>query len=457
MTDRPEAGHAPRLLVVAGNTFANKGDAALTLALAGELERQMPEAVLTWSLRAPRLAVGLGGRTIGQPLAPWAPGTRRILSALGAIHPALPARAASAWLALLGPRVRLAVRLPRLARLIARRELRGAIALIREADAVIAMPGGYLLADDPRQVDWIWALAPLVIANALRVPTILASCSIGPLPPVQRGAATRILRRARLIQLREGRSAVWAESLGAPRERTAVVPDLAWLIAPADRLPEAVDAEIRAAAAAGGPLVGIVVRDAPARKGVGREVGRDALVRAFAELADRLVEERGARIVFGPQALVGPVSDVEIAHRVVRRMRHPEAASVVAADLDPAQLATLYGRLRLLVTVRMHAGILAMTAGTPCVAVGYGLKHTGTMEGLGIGDLVLPLEGIEEGRLSALVTGALDREAELRALLAQRTPEQRSGAREAVARIRDTVLSAPSPRRRATRARGGPR
>lgn len=457
MTDRPEAGHAPRLLVVAGNTFANKGDAALALALAGELTRQMPGALVAWSLRAPRLAAGLGGETIGQPLAPWAPGTRRLLTLLGGIHPSLPARAASAWLALLGPRVRLAVRLPRLAPILAGRQLRTAIARVREADVVIAMPGGYLLADDPRQVDWIWALAPLAIADALRIPTILAACSIGPLPPVQRGAAARLLRRARLVQVREARSAVWAETLGAPRERTVIVPDLAWLTEPADRLPEAVEAELRTAAATDGPLVGIVVRDAPARKGAGRDAGRDALVRAFAELADRLVEERGARIVFGPQALVGPVSDVEIARRVVRRMRHPEAATVVAADLGPAELGALYGRMRLLVSVRMHAGILAMAAGTPCVAVAYGLKHAGTMESLGVGDLVLPLEGIDAGRLCALVTGALDREGELRAVLAERTPAQRAGAREAVARIRDTVLSEPSPHRRATRGKGGSR
>lgn len=448
MTDRPGAGRPPRLLVVGGNTFANKGDAALALAFASEIGRAFPGAEVTWSLRSPRRAEALGGRVVGQPFVPWTGGTRTVLRILGAIHPVLAARAAGGWLALLGPRARLAVRVPRLGRLIAGRGLRMAIARVRAADAVIAMPGGYLLAHDPRQVDWIWALAPLVVANALGRPTILAPCSIGPVPDAQRGAARRILGRASLVLFREARSAEWADRLGVPEGRSVVVPDLAWLTVPADRLPEPVEEVLRAAATAGGPLVGVIVRDAPDRKGVSRDEARAPILRVFAELADRLVEERGARIVFAPQALVAPLSDVEVAQRVVHRMRHRDAATVIDADLTPAELATLYGRMRLLVTVRMHGGILGMAAGTPCVAVGYGLKHAGTMEALGLGELVLPLDDLDAGRLHAVVIEALDREGELRALLAERVPGLRMEARTAIERVRDTVAGQERPRRR---------
>src|SRR5688572_12765459 len=56
---RPRPAGAPRparVLVTCCNTFLNKGDAALTVALDGELRRLLPDAEVTYSMRSPRLA-----------------------------------------------------------------------------------------------------------------------------------------------------------------------------------------------------------------------------------------------------------------------------------------------------------------------------------------------------------------------------------------------------------------
>lgn len=453
-----DGGAGPRVLVVAGNSFLNGGDAALALALAGELRRRLPDATITWSTRQPSLAAALPGRKMGQPVQPWAGRTQTFLELLGRLGPDWRVAGSVAWVALLGPAMRawslLHRRAPRVALRLLPPALRPIVREIVRADAVVAMPGGYLHSLGRDDVRWMWAATPLVIAHALRVPVVLAPMTIGAFPGRHIGAARRAIRDAALVLLREERSVPWARRCGADPARTVLAADMAWLTEP--------DAELAPATAAAlpseadGPRIAFAVRAFTFPSAADPEAARVRYLDALAGLADALVERRGARIVFVPQSMGPPVTSLDAARDVVARMRHPEAATVLEIAPVPGQLAAIYARMHLVVGVRMHAGILAMAAGTPCLAIAYSIKHQGIMDAVGLGDLVHPIDALAVPALLASAEHALDTEAELRARLAERVPLQRAAAADAGARIAAIVRDRAARRtRRARKAAAG--
>lgn len=448
--DRPAAiGSGPRILVVAGNTFQNKGDAALMLALDAELQRTLPEARVTISLRAPaRARAALPHRTlIGQPIsaasAPFARLARLAIRSDQRLVPAVAVAQAIALVAWLRIWSTVDRRAPRVAARLLPGSLRRLAQLVRASDVVVAAPGGYILTAEPKDVGWTYACAPLMAARVLGVPTIVAPMTIGPIPRVQRPAARLALAHARLVLLREARSLPWALRCGVPRDRVEITADMAWLAPPADEdLPAGVSAAL-APREGTGPLVGVAVRDFLFPRAADRAAAREAYLSAVAAALDRLVEQRAIRPVFLAQVLAPPVTDAAIAQEVARRMRHP--AVVLEDDLSPAQLLRAYGRLDLLIGVRMHAGILAMAAGTPFVGIAYGIKHAGIMEDLGLERYVVDIDRLDPDWLVRAVESALDETPAIQSILAARLPELGARIRSGDDRLAGLVRAAAAP------------
>jgi len=89
----------------------------------------------------------------------------------------------------------------------------------------------------------------------------------------------------------------------------------------------------------------------------------------FAQVADRLMAERGARV-----CLVAGESDAVFAHEVAERMRHP--AVNVAGRLSVAELVALLARCRLLISNDSGPVHIAAAVGTPVVAL-FGRNQAG--------------------------------------------------------------------------------
>jgi polysaccharide pyruvyl transferase WcaK-like protein len=218
---------------------------------------------------------------------------------------------------------------------------------------------------------------------------------------------------------------------------------MAWLAPSADEdLPDGVT-DTLAPREGTGPLVGVAVRDFHFPRAVDRAAAREAYLSAVAEALDRLVEQRAVRPVFLAQVLAPPVTDAVIAHEVARRMRQP--AVVLEDDLSPAQLHRAYGRLDLLIGVRMHAGILAMAAGTPFVGIAYGIKHAGIMEDLGLERYLVDIDRLDADWLVRAAGSALDEGSRIRAQMAARVPELQARVRAGDDRLADLVRAAVAP------------
>ena len=185
-------------------------------------------------------------------------------------------------------------------------------------------------------------------------------------------------------------------------------------------------------------------------------------VRYLARLADRLVERHGARIVFIPHhRLTGEekviLTDAEVARRIIKEMRYPEATAILPEDLHPFAVMNAYRQLDLVVSMRHHANSFAYRFGVPTIGCAVSEKIVRHFRHVGQESLLVdprdpdPVPGERAVDLAVLNHEALSEE--LRARL--------PGAQAAMNRAMDVVVRgiggpAGVPTRRRSRAMAAP-
>jgi polysaccharide pyruvyl transferase WcaK-like protein len=100
----------------------------------------------------------------------------------------------------------------------------------------------------------------------------------------------------------------------------------------------------------------------------GRAAASERLADGFVEQVDRLAGRDGC----GVALICMDQMDEDLAYKVLGRARHPENVRVFSSrDYNASGMTAVLRSLRLLVTSRYHAAVLAMEAGTPTIAVGH--------------------------------------------------------------------------------------
>lgn len=237
---------------------------------------------------------------------------------------------------------------------------------LRGTDALIAVGGGYLVADSPVRQAGIVAnhLAQLRVAAAHHGPTIYLPQSIGPLE----GVAGHWTRKA-LAQM----SRVWARDDETMRElalaNTRRCPDLAVM-----KLARSF-AQIEQSPPTGAPI--LVARDLPACGDYHRRLGS---LRAM--LADAVCAVQADT--------PGPRSDQAFYHRI----GWGEAPSLAQRLRQPSGP---------VVSVRLHGAIGALLAGRPAIHLAYERKGWGAYEDLGLGDYVHDARRFDPGLIAEQV------------------------------------------------------
>lgn len=388
MTTKPEAGRMParhpaqppRLLLIGAYGMTNLGDDAILVAMLDELRAALPGATFA--------VVALDPAAL-----PIAPDITPVPFADRAIREALPG-----------------------------------------ADLLV-IGGGGLLFDfrirasydefrGDRATNFYPHYRAAFLARELGIPVYLYAVGVGPLV----GAAARDLTRqvcdlASAITVRDSLSRIELCCLGVPAARVTVTAD------PTMRLPTP---EARRGAGATGPQVGFVIRDwfpvtAPGTVQLPHSATYlDHYFARFAAAADHLVAARGGRaLFFAVQSAVD--DDRHFAGEVLRRMAHPEGATLAAAA-DYRDLQALIGGLDLVVSTRLHGVIFAALAGVPAVGINLNTKVRALLIDLGLPELaVSPWDG-RPGALIATIDRAIDRRDEYRARLAAGMAAQRQAA-----------------------------
>jgi polysaccharide pyruvyl transferase WcaK-like protein len=388
----------------------NKGDGAMQIATAQELRRQMGEVAVTVCSPFPELdrpvyerygveVRGSHRRKLGRCLAQMALGRRG--RALGRLLGSPDAAA------------------------------------LEPADLVIDLSGDALTEDyGPHVV--LSHLYPIWLALQMGKRVMLCAQTIGPfrtLGPLVR----RVLSRVAGITARDRYTEGVLQELGIRGPLMQRTADMAHLLEPA--APEQAD-RLLAEAPPGlrrGPLLGVTVsRLLGHRQSFGRG-GR--LLGCFAEALGAMVERHGLSLLLVAHS-TGPRparDDRRITRRLAELLGRPERVHFVAEDLDPAQVKGLIGRCDLFCAMRLHSAIAALCMGVPCVALAYGPKALGLMEGWGQTSRTLQVSALRGQELLAALESAWRQRAEIRAELAERREGQLSRARANVAVARSIL------------------
>lgn len=409
-------------ITVTNTALLNTGDAAI-MAGTAEILRHAFGAEIEIAVRDQQAAVA---RDL-YPAYDCAPLFHdRVVAWMGARH----ARLGAAVLAGVAALWRTPLRAPAL-RLLPR-PLRDDLVALARSDLVVSAGGTYLVPHyrhGPK-------LLELLIARLLGRPYVLFTQSLGPFARDSR-LTRRLLGAARLILVRDPRSAGNLRALGIDGTRVHECADAAFALPPVAVPPPAADNRTR---------IAISVRDWPHFDG-DPQAGMARYLDAVAGLVCQLVDRHGARVVFLStcQGLRSYwTDDSRTAEEVLARV--PEAvASQVTIDRrfrTPEELAGRLGTFDLVVATRMHGAILALGAGVPVVAIAYEFKTAELFRRLGLGDLVHDVETISAARLCRTVETALAGREQLRTRLAAEVAELRRSAASAAPHLRRALAGA---------------
>ena len=272
-------------------------------------------------------------------------------------------------------------------------EERALVALYDDADYVVATGGTYLVENysiDSR-------VREFQVAMRLGVPLALGTQSMGPF----RRASARMLRPvfeyADLLLLRDEASHAHVRSTGA-RANAAVVGDVAFTLGNAS---DVTAARTRALPTDRPLRVGANVRDWPFFKTKSRAAGMRGVVESFAALSEHLARRHKARVEFVSTCQGIPEywkDDSRVAQKVLESANRDgiarEALGVDGSFRTPDALLEHYKRFDLIVSMRMHGAILALSAGVPVLPVAYEPKTKDLFDRLGFGDWVLDVESL---------------------------------------------------------------
>ncbi|MCL3817238.1 polysaccharide pyruvyl transferase family protein [Aeromicrobium wangtongii] len=386
---------------------ANKGDIALARSFIRWLTEDVgAHEVSTTSFDPVGDAEDLGIPTLAMATRPrhwWHRGTDKVMFKFSAIRPLVTVgrlgyfRLIGSVVALWGALYR---RSPRIATAIAPNHVAELAAAITRSDIVFAVPGGYLLGPRPTSDSWLFHVPTFELAHALGKPIALGPCSVGPFHPIYRRAASRLFSKVSVACVREEISRGFLEESATDKRPTIIdSPDMAFWFSRdnADHLPPKILSEIEDEAV---PILGVSVRrhyfpesKDPARA---QQDYLDTVASAIAQLTTK----QSLRVWIVPQTQEDLDPGLRLSELLADRgVRHENRRE----DLSFEQLRSLYGRLHLLLGTRMHANILAMTAGTPVAAIAYEPKTTGILDSMGLSSWGLDITALGNGNLAELL------------------------------------------------------
>lgn len=385
---------------ILGLVSLNGGDAAILCGQEAILRAQWPDLRLTVSDKNPRAAAGY------LPHLQFFPFAASLLPAATGSRVERVKRRAQ------GARMRLGAELVARGRSSAAQRVLGrtlwrALEPMFTAD-VIAYTGGTTLTDNYDLSDKIFDLN---LARRLGKTLVFLPQSAGPFAKSwNRDGLRPIFESADLVLLRDGRSERYVQDVGAPPERTRVVPDVVFALAP-----ETPPHRERHDAA---PRVAVSVRKWSHFANEDAATGMTRYASAIADVVVDLVRGAGAQVTFISTCQGRPeywTDDSELAVEIASSLPADvvERVEVDRTAWNPLDLVGEMGRYDLMVSTRLHGAITALCAGTPVVPIAYEFKTTEVFGQLGLSEWVLDIEDIDGPSLVKATRAALDRRDEI--------------------------------------------
>jgi colanic acid/amylovoran biosynthesis protein len=265
------------------------------------------------------------------------------------------------------------------------------------ADLIIPIGGGYLNSkgDFSSSLNLLLLLHPIFIATILHKPVILYSQSIGPFKHnFERWLIKIVLNRVRVIMVREAISYQTLVRIGVKPSLIHQTVDAGFLFkgkqenAISKYLPQDNQSMI----------VGVTVRDWL------NPIKQHLFESELALFLDYLIEKEKCHVIFIPQvaSTIHPDDDRKVGARIKSLMTHRIQVSVLTEKFDHYQIKDLYSGLDLLIGMRMHSVIFALTSNVPCLCIEYEPKTTGILRDLKLDQWVIKVEDFTSTKMTDL-------------------------------------------------------
>ncbi|MDW7652087.1 MAG: polysaccharide pyruvyl transferase CsaB [Bacillota bacterium] len=306
---------------------------------------------------------------------------------------------------------------------VGRTDLLNIIRTLLKCDMFISGGGGLLQDTTGLRLSVAYYLGLVLLALLFGKPAVLYAHGIGPVTgPLNRLLVRLIANRATLITVRDTGSLEELARMGVSRPPVSLTADPAFLLTAT----AAEDVPFAACLSDKKPVIAVAVR---AWKGQGRYLEEIAIA------ADTLAEELNACLVLIPMYYS---EDLPVTQEL-QGMLHNDAVILEEENMTPAELLSIFGRLDLVLAVRLHALIFAAAAGVPMVGIGYDPKVNAFMSRLGL----LPAGDTSEVTAPVIIRQALERwhqRDSVRQSLLQRRDGLRAEAEQAAAIVIETLF-----------------
>jgi len=287
---------------------------------------------------------------------------------------------------------------------------------LRDSAAVVVKGGGF--AYGYRGLRWayyLWfGLFTLRLAQRCGIPVIVLPNSFGPFETRwSRWWARRVFRECRLLTVREPES--WAVLQRLIPGKALTFPDMAFALKAASAEEGRANLRRHGVPVGEKPCVGVSMRPYRFPGERAPEAKYRTYVEAFAALLKHLVARGFTPVLFAHS--IGPHAheDDRIALQDLWKASGlGDAVKFVDGDYDCRQMKAMYQHMDYMCCTRFHSAIFSMAAGVPCLVVSYqGYKATGIMREMGLGDLVLPMGGLDAKSVIGVFNRLVERRQEI--------------------------------------------
>ena len=255
--------------------------------------------------------------------------------------------------------------------------------------------GGSLMQDATSRRSLWFYLFTLWAAKVLGNPVIMYGCGIGPIrSPFNRRLCAKVLqKRVDTITLRDTHSKTELENMGVTHPQIILSADPTVILPAAD--PATVDGILENEKLdPAGSYIGFTLRPWP---------GFESKAQILAQAADYAYERYGLTPVFLP---IERRLDVPAAGQVTRRMKAPY--HVLDAGGSSAHTIGLFARMKVVVSMRLHALVFSAGQGVPLVGVVYDPKVSSFLSYIGQ-DLYTDLKDLTLDALKVNIDAAVAR------------------------------------------------
>lgn len=256
------------------------------------------------------------------------------------------------------------------------RGMPGTVRAIREADLLL-FGGGGLLQDHTSVANVLFQLSRPLLASLLGTPFMCYALGVGPLKSALSCWLTKtVLQKAEMVLVRDQDSLDTLGQIGLVSPSMRVTADPALLLSCTESAQDApVYRRIAALRDGNGCIICISLRPPVLPRfrldGKEREERVSGIVDVMAEVANVLIKERNAYLVF---VSMHPNEDDAIGSTLLNRLDNPERMTIVPGTSSPKTVMAVLGLADLIVGMRLHSLILGASQGIPVIGLSYDAK-----------------------------------------------------------------------------------